>query len=174
MKVLAFGASSSKKSINKEFAEYTARLISQDVNLIDLNDYEVPIYSQDKEDKDGVPKKIQKLFKMIGDSDLIVISFAEHNGSYTAAYKNVFDWLSRIDQGVFQGKKVIYLSTSIGEFGASSVLQQAVSSLKFFNGDLIMAYSLPSFYENFKDGVLVDYFKSDYEKKLTEIIRKNF
>ena len=45
-KIVAFGASSSKKSINKQFASYAASLISDaDSIIIDLNDFEMPIYS---------------------------------------------------------------------------------------------------------------------------------
>ena len=41
-KVLAFGASSSKKSINKKFAIYVANCIpNAEINVIDLNDYEI-------------------------------------------------------------------------------------------------------------------------------------
>ena len=40
-KIVAFGASSSKKSINKQFASYAASLISDaDSIIIDLNDFE--------------------------------------------------------------------------------------------------------------------------------------
>ena len=40
-KVLAFGASSSKKSINKRFAIYAANCIpNAEINVIDLNDFE--------------------------------------------------------------------------------------------------------------------------------------
>ena len=47
-KIVAFGASSSKKSINKQFASYAASLISDaDSIIIDLNDFEMPIYSID-------------------------------------------------------------------------------------------------------------------------------
>ncbi|MAI82724.1 MAG: NADPH-dependent FMN reductase, partial [Flavobacteriales bacterium] len=56
-KVLAFGASSSKKSINKKFAIYVANCIpSAEINVIDLNDYEMPIYSIDKEEENGIPE----------------------------------------------------------------------------------------------------------------------
>ena len=55
-KILAFGASSSKKSINKRLAVYVAhRIPNADVNVLDLNDYEMPIYSIDRENEDGIP-----------------------------------------------------------------------------------------------------------------------
>ena len=80
---------------------------------------------------------------------MIVISFAEHNGSYTAAYKNVFDWTTRIDMKVFQGKPVIMLATSPGPGGAGSVLAAASGSAPYFAADVKASISLPSFYDNF-------------------------
>ena len=48
-KILAFGASSSNNSINKKLASFVANKIApQEAILIDLNDYEMPIYSDDR------------------------------------------------------------------------------------------------------------------------------
>lgn len=149
MKVLALGATNSKNSINKMLATYTAKKISNNVEVIDLNDYEMDIYSVDREQQNGIPSKAKELFEKIGSSDIVVISFAEFNGSYTSAYKNIFDWMSRISQKVFQGKKVVYLSTSPGAYGAASVLKSAVDSIIYFDGQLVGSLSVPSFYENF-------------------------
>ena len=50
MKVVAFGASTSKNSINKALATYTAKLVEgADVTVLDINDYDVPMFSEDKE-----------------------------------------------------------------------------------------------------------------------------
>ena len=51
-KILAFGASNSINSINKRLASYTAKMISPvESVIIDLNDFEMPIYSEDREKK---------------------------------------------------------------------------------------------------------------------------
>ena len=98
-KIVAFGASSSKKSINKQFASYAASLISDaDSIIIDLNDFEMPIYSIDYENDKGIPEKAFKFKEIIKSADGIIISFAEHNSVYTAAFKNIFDWISRIEK----------------------------------------------------------------------------
>lgn len=80
---------------------------------------------------------------------MVVISFAEYNGSYTSAYKNVFDWVSRIDMQVFQNKPVLMLATSPGPSGAQSVLAAAQQSAPYFAANVISAISLPSFYDHF-------------------------
>ncbi|MFC1536769.1 NADPH-dependent FMN reductase [Pseudomonadota bacterium] len=150
MKIIAFGASTSKESINKIMASYAANLIDgAQVELLDLNDFEVPLFSQDKETEIGQPQPAKDFLAKLESADAIVISFAEHNGSYTAAYKSLFDWCSRINQKVFQQKPAIFLSTSPGPGGAASVLASAVNSAPFFGADVKGSLSIPSFYENF-------------------------
>lgn len=150
MKVLAFGASNSSKSINKQLATYTAGLIPNgEVEVIDLNDFEMPIYSADREQAGGIPALAQQFSDKIGAADALVISFAEHNGGYTAAFKNLFDWASRLGKEVYQGKPAVILATSPGKGGAQSVLKSAQASAPYFAMDVKAAVSVPSFYDNF-------------------------
>lgn len=150
MKLLAFAASSSKKSINKKLISYATTLIeSSNVEILDLNDYELPLFSSDREDELGQPALAKEFFEKIGRCDALIISFAEHNGTYSAAYKNLFDWCSRIDKKVFQNKPMVMLSTSPGPGGAKTVLAQAITSAPHFNADLKGSYSIPQFHKNF-------------------------
>ena len=150
MNVLAFAASNSKKSINKVLATYAANLIENaDVEILDINDYEMPIFSEDREKELGQPEQARAFYKKISEADAIIVSYAEHNGGYTAAYKNLFDWTSRISKDVFQHKPVVFLSTSPGPGGAANVLESAVNSAPHFSADLRASISVPSFNENF-------------------------
>lgn len=150
MKIIAFGASTSFKSINKALATYTANLVEgADVEILDLNDFPVPLFSEDTEKEVGRPEAAQQYYDKLQTADAFVISYAEHNGSYAAAYKNLFDWASRINQQMFSHKPVIYLSTSPGPGGAQSVLAQAVGSAAFFHADVKGSLSVPSFYDVF-------------------------
>ncbi|MDD5119100.1 MAG: NAD(P)H-dependent oxidoreductase [Sulfuricurvum sp.] len=150
MKIVAFAASSSKHSINKKLITYVVGLLeSADVEILDLNDYELPLFSVDREIELGHPDLAKVFFDKIGQSDLLIISFAEHNASYTAAYKSLFDWCSRIDSKVFQNKPMILFSTSPGARGGSSVLATAVSSAPHFGGQVRASLSIPNFNENF-------------------------
>jgi len=152
MNVLAFAASNSKQSINKQLVNYAGGLLAEEnaqVSYLDINDYEMPIYSGEREEESGIPQLAHDFFNKIGEADAIVISFAEHNGNYTAAYKNLFDWASRIDMKVFQGKPMVLLATSPGPGGAASVLSIAKTSAPFFNGEVKGDVSIPSFYDNF-------------------------
>jgi len=154
MKVLAFAASSSTKSINSKLASYAARMLSSqqegiETEILDINDYELPLFSEDRETRLGKPELAKAFLARIANSDAVIISFAEHNGSYTAAYKNLFDWASRINPKVFQGKPMVLLATSPGPGGASSVLATATASAPYFSGAVKATLSVPSFYENF-------------------------
>lgn len=150
MKVIAFGASTSSTSINKALAAYAANLIEgADVTVLDINDYQVPMFSEDKEKEIGQAEGAQAFIRDLSQADAFVISFAEHNGHYPAAYKNLFDWATRIEREVFQGKPAVYLATSPGPGGAQNVLAAAAGSAGYFGGNVKASVSLPSFYDNF-------------------------
>ena len=153
MKLLAFAASNSSKSINKQLATFAASQVKSnetiEIEILDINDYEMPLFSEDKEAQLGQPQQAKDFYAKLGQADAIIISFAEHNGSYSAAYKNLFDWTSRIEQKLFQNKPMILLATSPGPGGASSVLAAATASAPYFAGDVKASLSIPSFYDNF-------------------------
>ncbi len=50
--ILVFAGSSSSKSINLQLAKFAASLaMNSSVEVLDLNDFEMPIYSSDCEEK---------------------------------------------------------------------------------------------------------------------------
>lgn len=150
MKILAFAASNHKASINKQLVKYATSLIDNaDVELLDLNDYELPLYSQEREEEQGHPALAQEFLTKITAADAVVISFAEHNGSYSAAYKNIFDWCSRIQAKVFSNTPTVLLATSPGGRGGAGVLATAVQSMPHFGGIVKASLSIPSFFDNF-------------------------
>jgi NAD(P)H-dependent FMN reductase len=150
MNLIAFAASSHTKSINKKLVEYASSLLEKhSVEVLDLNAYELPLYSQDKEALLGHPQLAKDFLAKITESDGIIISFAEHNGAYTTAYKNLFDWCSRINPKVFNNKPMVLFSTSPGARGGANVLETAIKSIPHFGGIVKASLSIPSFYENF-------------------------
>lgn len=168
-KIIAFGASSSKTSINKKLATYTANQFQNaTVELLDLNDYEMPIFSVDKETETGIPQLAHDFYNKLGSADLIVISFAEHNGAYSTAFKNIFDWASRINSKTFQEKPTLLLATSPGTRGGSSVLEIAKNRFPFQGAVVKGSFSLPNFYENFD--VASGIINEDSKKQLFGII----
>ncbi len=150
MKLLAFAASSSSQSINKQLVTYAAGLMEDaQVEILDLNSYELPLFSEDKEKELGQPQLAKDFLDKIKTSDAVVISFAEHNGSYSTAYKNLFDWCSRINPKVYEDKPLVLLSTSPGARGGATVMEMVKNSMPRFGGQIKASMSVPSFYDNF-------------------------
>ncbi len=150
-KVIAFAASNSSRSINHELVTYACGLLRDvgAVEILDLNDYELPLFSVDREDELGQPPLAQAFLQKISESDGIIISFAEHNGCYSVAYKNLYDWVSRIQPRVYQDKAMVLLSTSPGGRGGKSVMELALAQMPRFGGEVKASVSVPSFAENF-------------------------
>lgn len=155
--IVTIGGSNSKTSINKVFAEYAGGLLKNMVlTKIDLNNFEIPLFSVDKENEQGFSKDVIELNDFIDKADGFIISLAEHNGAYSAAFKNVFDWLSRIESKVWRDKPVLLLSTSPGVRGGQTVLDLALGRFPYMGGNIIGSMSFPSFYDNFKEGRIVN------------------
>ena len=168
-KIIAFGASSSKQSVNKQLATFAANQFQNvSVEILDLNDYEMPIFSVDKEKENGIHPLAQEFYSKLGSADLIIISFAEHNGNYSSAFKNILDWTSRINAKTFQEKPMLLLATSPGARGGSSVLEIASKRFPFQGGIVKGSFSLPSFYENFD--VINGIIHPEYKNQLLEIV----
>lgn len=150
MKIIAFAGSNSSKSINKKLATYAAGLFENaDVEVLDLNDYESALFSVDRESEIGQAKEAQAFIKKIETASLLIVSLAENNGNYSAAFKNLLDWCSRIEKGYFRHKPMLLMATSTGARGGKTVLEIAQSNLVRFDANIQAVFSLSSFNENF-------------------------
>jgi NAD(P)H-dependent FMN reductase len=150
MKIIAFAGSNSKNSINKKLASFAAKQFKNaEVEILDLNDFELPLFSVDREKEMGRPQLAQDFLNKIASSDLLVVSLAENNGNYSAAFKNCIDWVSRINPKLFQKKPMLLMATSPGVRGGMSVLEIATNNFPRFDADIKATFSLPSFETNF-------------------------
>lgn len=154
MKIFAFAATNHKNSINKKLVHYTLSVLNEtkadvESKVVDLIDYELPLYRQDREEKHGIPQQAKDFYENIGEADAIIISFAEHNGSYSAVYKNLFDWMSRINQSVYQDKPVIIMAASPGGRGGASILSTVETVAPFFGMNIKAKVSVPVFQDNY-------------------------
>ncbi|MFY0629285.1 MAG: NAD(P)H-dependent oxidoreductase [Flavobacteriaceae bacterium] len=155
-KIIAFAGSTSSTSINKQLATYASTLLDTvDVTIAEMNDYEAPIYSSDEEQK-GFPESLVAFSEELKSYDGFIISLAEHNGSYAAAFKNILDWLSRINRSVFNEKPVLLMAASPGGRGGASVLASAIAYFPHAGASKVVPFSFPKFYENFKEGKVID------------------
>ncbi|MFV8340833.1 NADPH-dependent FMN reductase [Flavobacterium sp. XS2P39] len=171
MKIIAFGASPSKNSINKKLATYAAHLFENaDVEVLDLNDFQMPIFSVDLEKEIGQHELAKAFLAKIATADILVVSLAENNSNYSAAFKNVFDWCSRITAKIFQDKPMLLMATSPGGRGGASVLEIANNAFPRFGAVIKATFSLPSFDANF-DVVNGKISNPELDKQLRDIVK---
>ena len=158
MKILAFAATNHKKSINQKLVKCSLKMFQEkhEIKQIDLNNFDMALFAPHKLEKDGLPKEAQEFCKLVDWADLIIISFAEYNGSYTPVFKNLLDWASTTKEKLWAGKEMILLATSPGGRGAKTVLEQASSYFPFMGAIVAGSFSLPKFHENLKRGKIVD------------------
>ncbi len=155
-KILAVGASTSRSSINRSFASFAASSVEgAEAKTLDLSSYSAPIYSVDEEQANGIPEEIVALVAEIESCDGLVVSLAEHNGSYAAGFKSILDWATRHKKKVWSEKPMLLLSASPGGRGGATVLEAAKTTFPRLGGKVVSTFSLPSFGENFspKSGV---------------------
>lgn len=156
-KIIAFAGSNSKNSINKSLARFTSTLVKDvETEVLDLNDFELPIYGIDEEIENGIPENANKFLDILRSSDGIILSLAEHNGAYATVFKNLFDWMSRIDGKLWSDKPMLLMSTSPGGRGGATVLEIARGRFPYMGGNIVSTFSLPSFNDNFKDESFVN------------------
>lgn len=168
-KIITFGASNSKTSINKKLAVFAANQLSgTTTQVLDLNDFELPLYSIDLQREIGIPENAIAFHKAIKNSDGIVISLAEYNGLHTAAFKNLWDWTSRIDNmNIWHNKPMLLLATSPSRRPESNVMKVSKQLFPHFGANIIADFQLPSFQHTFLDGEIVDpEFKKQFKDQL--------
>jgi chromate reductase len=168
--IVTIGGSNSKSSINKVLAEYVGSLVNNvELTNVDLNNFEMPLFSVDVEAQIERPLGVKELNEIIEKADGFVISLAEHNGAYSTAFKNAFDWLSRIDGKVWKDKPMLLLATSPGARGGQTVLEVAAGRFPYMGAQIIGSLAVPSFFENFKEGKIVNTdLKSAIEKMVSD------
>lgn len=156
-KIIAFAGSNSKTSINKKLVTYVANQVGNvEIEILDLNDYSMPLYGIDHETEKGIPEGAKVFLEKIKASEGIVLSLAEHNGAYSAVFKNIFDWMSRLDGKLWSNIPMLLMATSPGARGGATVLELASSRFKYMGGNVVSLFSLPSFHDNFSNEGMKD------------------
>src|SRR5690606_7996715 len=150
MKIIAFAGSNSRNSINKKLVTYASTLFTgAQVEILDLNDFELPLFGVDLEKQIAKPELAVKFLGKIAGADLLLLSMAEHNGNVSVAFKNIFDWASRGGVKVFQQKPMLLMATSNGARGGKSVLEITANRFPRDGAEVKGTFSLPVFSENF-------------------------
>lgn len=171
MKIIAFSGSNSSTSINEKLVRFCLNYFPEaEINLLDLNDFEMPIFSIDRERNSGFPPETGEFIEQIAWADVIICSMAEHNGNFTVAFKNIVDWTSRVQLDFFQQKPMFLMSTSPGSYGGGNVMQLALKLFPKLGASEIVSFSLPKFNEKFSNeaGIIESELKTQFESKVKE------
>ncbi len=125
-KILVFAGSLRQDSYNKKLAKVAMRAAENagaEVTYIDLNDYPLPIYQAEIEEKDGLPANALKIKELMWKNDGFIIASPEYNSSISGVLKNFIDWASRnasaseVYLSCFIDKVALILSASPGALG---------------------------------------------------------
>jgi NAD(P)H-dependent FMN reductase len=170
-KTLAFGASGSKNSINQIFSKYVAKQLFNSYETLDLSQFHLPIYTVDEELENGLPETVETIYNHIKNADVIIISLAEHNGSYTAFFKNIFDWLSRKELKFFTDKKLILTATAPGPRGGQGVLDTALERFPKHGATILGHFVLPKYRENYNEenGIIDQELKMNFDVFVNDV-----
>ena len=127
MRVLAFAASLREGSLNGKLircAVEIARDEGAEVDLVRLNDFEMPLYDEDLKAR-GLPPGALELVRRLGKIDALMIASPEYNYSFSGVLKNAIDWVSRARPMPWRGKSVYLMAASPSAMGGIRGLWQA-------------------------------------------------
>ncbi|MBS3925941.1 MAG: NAD(P)H-dependent oxidoreductase [Nitrosarchaeum sp.] len=124
-KILAFAGSTRTESFNKKLVKVAAagaKEAGADVTVIDLRDFQMPLYDEDLEKKEGLSSNTRKLKELMLSHHGFLISSPEYNSSISGVLKNTIDWTSRqgddeLPMSCFKDKVAGIMSASSGGLG---------------------------------------------------------
>lgn len=173
--ILAFAGSNSSTSINFQLVKYTASLVGdQDVQLLNMAHFPFPMYSIDHEKEKGFSNSLVELKNDISKADGLIVSVNEHNGNLSAYFKNLIDWLSRLERKFLLEKTILLMSTSGGKRGGLGALEIAEKIFVRFGASEVLTFSLPNFNTNFdkNEGIINEEVAKLHQEKVAEFLSK--
>ena len=135
--ILALAGSARRGSFNHALvsaAAVGARNEGAVVTLLDMNDYQLPLFNQDVESAEGLPENARRLKRLFVEHDGLLISSPEYNGGITPLLKNTIDWVSRKEGDepalvAYRGKLAVVMAASPGALGGIRALPQVATIL---------------------------------------------
>ena len=95
-----------------------AQELGVDARLIDLNDYNLPLFDASKEDAD-LPEGVLRLRREVQQAQGILLGTPEYHAGYSGVLKNALDYMGFAE---FEGKMIGLLAVSGGRMGATNAL----------------------------------------------------
>jgi len=131
MKIAAICGSLRRESYNMMILKIVAeklKALGHEVEIIDINNFNVTLFNQDDEKANGMPDSIKKMKAIIHNAQAILVATPEYNTSVSGVLKNAIDWASRSitpDEGTyasFMGKPAGMIAASVGKLGGHRAL----------------------------------------------------
>ena len=122
---LVMAASTRTNSINGALAQRIADVLNdrgERAEVLDLTEFDMPMYQGDLEQTEGVPPSAQDLVARFADADRVVIVTPEYNGAFPPLLKNTIDWMSRVERGFMSHVTVHLAAATPGGLGGTRVL----------------------------------------------------
>lgn len=123
LRIAGFASSLRTGSLNRQLLDRALEAVADiggvETDLIDLRRFRLPLYDADLQARDGIPPAAHDLHDRIAACDALVVANPEYNGGYPALFKNLVDWVSRIDMFVFHPRYVGLLSATPGKGGGA-------------------------------------------------------
>jgi chromate reductase, NAD(P)H dehydrogenase (quinone) len=176
--IVALAGSLKKESQNKKLAQAAANIALEAgacVQIIHLEDYDLPLFSEDIEGQLSAEyhDNLQQLRKILDNADGFIMASPEYNGMVPGVFKNTLDWISRsFDDGfgnVFADKPLALMSASPGANAGMRGLFSARDTF-YFLGSLILpnAFGLGRSHSQFnQEGNLTD---ENTNARLTKLV----
>ena len=124
VRLLVFGASLRDGSLNTQLATLAGSAIERhggEVIRARMEDFSCPLYNDDLA-AHGAPEGVQRFRDLLFESDGMVVSSPEYNGSMPGILKNLIDWTSRYFPHPFDAKSALLLSASQSRMDGSGGL----------------------------------------------------
>lgn len=124
-RILAFAGSVRRESFNRRLLPLAiegARDAGAEVTHVELADYAMPLFDQDRESREGLPEHARRMKALMKSHAGFLLACPEYNGSITPLLKNTLDWASRKDGAEsgsvpYRNKIVGLVSASAGRWG---------------------------------------------------------
>ena len=140
--IAVLAGSTREGSFNRALAAAAARALEAQgahVTVIDLADYDLPLYSAALE-ANAFPPDARRLKQVLAAQAGLLVVTPEYNGSIPPLLKNAIDWASRPTDGeamlalsAYRGKAAAVMSASLSPFGglrAVTHLRQILSTVQ--------------------------------------------
>ena len=100
--ILVFAGSARRGAFSKQLAAAATSAIAEwgaKPTLIDLAEYDAPLYNGDLEDEHGIPENVLEFRRLVATHHGLAIATPEYNGCVTPLLLNLFCWASRPSRG---------------------------------------------------------------------------